>query len=216
VPDLDPRRTDAPPIVTARPLSSDDADEYQDPDLEPAPAREGLPPGYRMRHSAHYVDQLLARAPIPQVRAIPVRDIETRTATNAHDLAPLSASIARHGVLQPLHVRARHGRFELIAGARRLGAAALAGLTEVPCIVHACDEAVALALGEADNLHANGIAAAARGASAPDVVRSGFDELRRSLRTIESCLHLLDTRAAAFRDRPWRSISCARKPIVRA
>jgi ParB/RepB/Spo0J family partition protein len=201
VPDLDPRRP-TPPFATARPSLDDDQDDLApDSDTEVPAAREGLPPGYRMRHGPHYVDQLASRTPVSQVRAIPVRDIETRTAANAHDLAPLSASIARHGMLQPLHVRARHGRFELIAGARRLGAAALAGLTEVPCIVHACDEAVALALGEADNLHANGIAAAARGASTPDVVRSGFDEVRRSLRTIGSCLHLLDTRAAAFRDR---------------
>jgi ParB/RepB/Spo0J family partition protein len=204
VPDLDPRRSPVPPFVTARPPLDDDQDDLDadtETDATDAPrTREGLPPGYRMRHNAHYVDQLASRSAVSQVRAIPVRDIVTRTADNGHDLAPLSASIARHGVLQPLHVRARHGRFELIAGARRLGAAALAGLTEVPCIVHACDDAVALALGEADNLRPNGTGAAAK-APAPEVARGGFDELRRSLSTIESCLHLLDTRAAAFRDR---------------
>jgi len=41
-----------------------------------------------------------------------------------------------HGVLQPLLVREGMDGFELIAGERRLRAAELAGLTEVPVIVH--------------------------------------------------------------------------------
>ena len=200
--DVDSRRLAVPSFVpSVRPARARDHDD----ELEPMPAgdaerpREGLPPGFRMRHDAHYVDQLAARAPVPQVRAIPVRDIEARGTAHAHDLEPLSRSIARHGVLQPLHVRARHGRFELIAGARRLGAAALAGLTEVPCIVHACDDARAHALAEADNLRGSQVPPAEPVTS--ERVRQGFEELRRSFGTIASCLHLVDTRAASLRDR---------------
>ena len=50
-------------------------------------------------------------------------------------LDELRASIAENGVLQPLTVRIKEDRFELIAGERRLRAARLAGLAEVPCIV---------------------------------------------------------------------------------
>ena len=50
-------------------------------------------------------------------------------------LDELRASIAENGVLQPLTVRMKEDRFELIAGERRLRAARLAGLAEVPCIV---------------------------------------------------------------------------------
>lgn len=50
-------------------------------------------------------------------------------------LETLAASIAQHGMLQPLTVRRQNGGYELIAGERRLRAAKLAGLTEVPCLL---------------------------------------------------------------------------------
>ena len=50
-------------------------------------------------------------------------------------LEELAASIRRHGILQPLSVRRVEGAYQLIAGERRLRAAQLAGLTDVPCIV---------------------------------------------------------------------------------
>src|SRR5215831_15009722 len=50
-------------------------------------------------------------------------------------LASLAESIRRHGLLQPLVVRRIAGRFELIAGERRLQAAKRANLESVPVIV---------------------------------------------------------------------------------
>ena len=50
-------------------------------------------------------------------------------------LEELALSIRRHGILQPLSVRRVEGAYQLIAGERRLRAAQLAGLTDVPCIV---------------------------------------------------------------------------------
>jgi len=47
----------------------------------------------------------------------------------------LAASIAEYGILNPLTVRLRTGRYELVAGERRLRAAKKAGFTEVPCIL---------------------------------------------------------------------------------
>lgn len=51
-------------------------------------------------------------------------------------LAELADSIRIHGILQPLSVRRRSGgRYELVAGERRLRAAIICGLSEVPCLV---------------------------------------------------------------------------------
>ena len=50
-------------------------------------------------------------------------------------LEELSQSIQSYGILNPLTVRCRGGRYELVAGERRLRAAKLAGLAEVPCIL---------------------------------------------------------------------------------
>ncbi len=54
-------------------------------------------------------------------------------------LKELAASISEHGILQPLSVRRSGSGYELVSGERRLRAARLAGLTEVPCIVVSAD-----------------------------------------------------------------------------
>ena len=55
-------------------------------------------------------------------------------------IAQLAESIRQYGVLNPLTVRRiPDGGFELVAGERRLRAARVAGLTEVPCLVISAD-----------------------------------------------------------------------------
>lgn len=162
--------------------------------------REGLPPGFRMRHDAHYVDQLTSRTAAPQVRLVPVRDIDQSRPADPRDLTALTRSVSRHGVLQPLLVRPRAGRFELIAGERRLAAAIAAGLAEVPCLVHQVDDQRARLLAEADNLRAADPVAPAP-VPGSDVPGPGLAELAQSFSAIGSCLHLLADRDQALRDR---------------
>lgn len=61
--------------------------------------------------------------------------VQPRKSFDSEALAELSESIRSYGILNPLTVRLRCGRYELVAGERRLRAAKLAGLREVPCIL---------------------------------------------------------------------------------
>ncbi len=61
--------------------------------------------------------------------------VQPRRRFDGEALAELSESIKTYGILNPLTVRLRGGKYELVAGERRLRAAKLAGLQEVPCIL---------------------------------------------------------------------------------
>lgn len=80
---------------------------------------------------------LPSRLSVPHSLVKPGR-YQPRTQFDATELQELADSIAEHGILNPLIVFANeHGAFELIAGERRLRAAALAGLTLVPIEIKA-------------------------------------------------------------------------------
>jgi ParB family transcriptional regulator, chromosome partitioning protein len=77
------------------------------------------------------------RAPatdIPLDRVRPNRH-QPRTSFDPEGLSELAASIARHGVLQPIVVSADGDGYELVAGHRRVLAARLAGKTTIPAVV---------------------------------------------------------------------------------
>ena len=66
----------------------------------------------------------------------PNRD-QPRTDFDEEALAELAESIAQHGVLQPILVRPVSGDcYQIVAGERRWRASRMAGLTEVPVIIH--------------------------------------------------------------------------------
>lgn len=113
-------------------------DEFVAEEPRPSRAREGLPSGFRMRHDSHYVDDLSAA---PTIRQVAISEIDRDDAPDgsAPSLESLTDSIRRAGILQPLLVAPRAGRFQLIDGGRRLDAAVLVGLRHVPCIVHDID-----------------------------------------------------------------------------
>ena len=73
-------------------------------------------------------------------RSIRPNPAQPRSVFREEALMELSESIRQHGVIQPLSVRRVGNVYELIAGERRLRAAKLAGLTEIPCIVMSMDE----------------------------------------------------------------------------
>ncbi|MEG1524455.1 MAG: ParB/RepB/Spo0J family partition protein [Clostridia bacterium] len=80
------------------------------------------------------------------VLTVSVHDIDTnreqpRKQFDEESLKELSASIKTHGIVQPLIVKERNGRYMIIAGERRFRAARMAGLASVPVLVADYDEA---------------------------------------------------------------------------
>ena len=67
-------------------------------------------------------------------------------------LRELADSIRAYGILQPLTVRRTPGGYQLVAGERRMRAARMAGLREVPCLVAQVDEQDAGMLALIENL----------------------------------------------------------------
>ena len=68
-------------------------------------------------------------------RAIRPNPAQPRKVFREEALVELADSIRQHGILQPLSVRRVGNTYELIAGERRLRAAQLAGLNDIPCII---------------------------------------------------------------------------------
>ena len=73
-------------------------------------------------------------------KAIRPNPAQPRKVFREEALDELANSIRQHGILQPLSVRRVGQHYELIAGERRLRAAQIAGLTDIPCIVMNMDD----------------------------------------------------------------------------
>jgi ParB family chromosome partitioning protein len=119
--------------------------------------RMGLPVTLKMRHDAHYVEQLTSFSGAAVGRMIPVDKIrpnpdQPRKALG--DLRELTDSIQENGVLEPLLVRfmPRDDCYHIISGERRYHASRAAGLREVPCIEKIADDAETLELALIENL----------------------------------------------------------------
>lgn len=91
----------------------------------------------------------LIHVPIDQIDSNPH---QPRQEFDAAELRSLSDSISEHGLLQPVVVRKLAGRYQLIAGERRLRAAQAAGWTEVPVNIIEADDRQTAELAIIENL----------------------------------------------------------------
>ena len=117
--------------------------------------RRGLPDTIAMRHDEHYVEALAASAGAPVGRVIPIDQLDPNPNQPRQvmgDLSELIASIAEKGILEPLLVRQRGERFQIIAGERRYQAAIQVGLRELPAVIRDVDETETLELALIENL----------------------------------------------------------------
>lgn len=87
------------------------------------------------------------------VDSIEANPFQPRTTFDEQSLDELASSIKKLGIVQPLTVRdAGNGKYQLIAGERRLRAARLAGLTRVPAYVRTADDQAMLELALVENI----------------------------------------------------------------
>ncbi len=117
--------------------------------------RRGLPETVRMRHDVHYVEALAASAGAPVGRMVSIESIDpnpTQPRQMMGDLSELIASITEKGILEPLVVRQRGDRYEIIAGERRYQAAVQAGLQELPVVLRDVDDTEIIELALVENL----------------------------------------------------------------
>ena len=133
------------------------------PDLDTPGQYAGVPIDDRPPPAPAPTGERAAAAGATTVRMIPAGDIapnpqQPRRSFDEEALAAMAESMRRHGMLQPVLVRQardgdREGRYELIAGERRLRAAQAAGVHEIPCLIRPSSRQDALALALVENIH---------------------------------------------------------------
>jgi len=108
-----------------------------------------------MRHDQHYVDALAASAGAPVGRMVPIAQVDPNPNQPRQvmgDLSELMASVAEKGVIEPLIVRQRGDRYQIIAGERRYQASVQIGLRELPVIIRDVDDTEVIELALIENL----------------------------------------------------------------
>jgi ParB family transcriptional regulator, chromosome partitioning protein len=117
--------------------------------------KRGLPDTLRMRHDEHYVESLAASAGDPIGRLVPIDLLDPNPNQPRQlmgDLSELMASVAEQGILEPLIVRQRGNRFQIIAGERRYHAAVQVGLRDVPVIIREVGDTEVMEIALVENL----------------------------------------------------------------
>ena len=91
------------------------------------------------------------------VQVVNINDVEPnfgqpRKKFSQEELQELSTSIREHGILQPLIVREKNGKYEIVAGERRYRAARIAELNEIPIIIKEFDDKQTLEIALIENI----------------------------------------------------------------
>lgn len=115
----------------------------------------GLPDSVKMRHDTHFVELITSRPTGPRIRMISIDSIDPNARQARSELGnidELMLSIKEKGVLEPILVRPKAGRYEIIAGERRYVASKRAGLKEIPCIEMIVEDNEAMEIALIENL----------------------------------------------------------------
>lgn len=180
-----------------------------------------------------------------EFRQIPAGELDpnpTQPRRRADDkaLVELAASVAQRGVIEPLIVTPRNGRFLIAAGERRYRAARMAGLSHLPCLVRDLSDPEVLEMALIENLQREDLNAVDEAECIRRLLDEGrltFDELGKRIGKTKSYislrLALLDLPATIVDDlragkispkharyllqlkRPAQSVSLARRIVTK-
>lgn len=139
----------APHAATPK-TSKSSARQAPAPPQPPAPPQSTpVPPRAQASGSPLPAPGAPAALPLDQIRPNP---FQPRMEFNPAKLSEMADSIREHGVLQPLLVRKSQDGYQLVAGERRLRAARLAGLTQVPVLLVSITDQESLEIAMIENL----------------------------------------------------------------
>jgi ParB family chromosome partitioning protein len=108
-----------------------------------------------MRHDQHYVEALTAASGAPVGRMVPIDQIDPNPNQPRQvmgDMSELMASIAEKGVIEPIVVRQRGARYQIVAGERRYQASVQVGLRELPVVIRDLDDTEVIEIALIENL----------------------------------------------------------------
>src|SRR4249920_2202206 len=108
-----------------------------------------------MRHDEHYVDALAASAGAPVGRMVPIAQIDPNPNQPRQvmgDLSELMASVAEKGIIEPLIVRQRGDRYQIVAGERRYQASVQLGLRDLPVVIRDVDDSEIIEVALIENI----------------------------------------------------------------
>ncbi|MCR6098489.1 nucleoid occlusion protein [Salipaludibacillus agaradhaerens] len=97
-----------------------------------------------------------------EVKQLPVADIvpnryQPRTVFHDDKIDELAQTIKTHGIIQPIVVRERNGRFEIIAGERRWRAVTKLGWEHIPAVIKDLDDTKTASVALIENLQREGL-----------------------------------------------------------
>ncbi len=117
--------------------------------------RRELPEPPATHTDAIYVDALTASSGEPVGRLVPIERLDPnpdQPRQRMGNLSELMASISTRGIIEPLIVRQRGERYQIIAGERRYQAAVQVGVTEVPVVIRDDDDGEVIEIALIENL----------------------------------------------------------------
>ena len=127
---------------------------------------------------------------------VPIEDIipnrfQPRLSFDDASLADLASSIKEHGIIQPLVLRRKNDKYEIIAGERRFKAAKMAGLVSVPAVISNLDDNTSAEVAIVENIQRKDLTAIEEARSYQALLNKGYmtqDELARKMGLSQSAI----------------------------